>query len=261
MPTLTTAMHRLAAWLIGGWLCGHPLFSLAASLQVTPTLLEFEPQQQAASLLVENAATTPILVQAKILRWTQKQGEESFDEDSSIVLSPSLVYLAGQGQQRLRVILNTLRAPGEQASADGGTYRILIDELPVQTEAGKTMKLAIRYSIPVFFVPAGKRPAWQDRDLEWTLDLSAQPPQLVVRNNTAFPAQLADAQVLRPDGKGQAEVTTNITSGLMGYVFAGQTHQWTLPAEVAAQWRDPAISVQLNGVRTRWPIRVRKGKP
>lgn len=227
----------------------------AASLQVTPTLVQFLPNQRAQVLEVENTATTPIMVQARVLRWTQVDGVESLAEDDALIVSPNLVRLAASSKQRLRIILNSTEVSDKSTHA----YRILVDEIPVQATNKTPLTLALRYSIPLFFLPSAEAHQWEPKDLQWRLDTRVTPPVLHVRNLRASPAQLADAHLMVAKEKENplsAPLIIPLTKGLMGYAFADSSHQWTLADSVGQYASVHSISVQVNGQRYVWPIQI-----
>ena len=248
--TLKNGLYKLLC--VGGMCLLAASGLYAASLQVTPTLMQFLPNQRAQVLEVENSANVPILVQARVLRWRQKDGVESLEPDDTLIISPNLIRLAGASKQRLRIILNATDVKHRTDEA----YRILIDEIPVSSSNTKLIKLALRYSIPLFFVPSDAAPEWQLEDLRWSLDTSTAAPQLKVKNLSTFPAQLADAFLQTAD---QQEIS--LTKGLMGYAFSGSSHQWTLSDLATSQYQSVrSISVQVNGQRKTWPIQFNMGK-
>jgi len=133
----------------------------AASLGVSPTLIDMSATQMASGVRVRNGnPTDAVNVQARIFRWHQDVEQETYAPTDAVVVSPPVIRIE-PGAERLIRIVRT----GQQAVHGEDSYRLLLDELPepgqVQT-GGITMR--IRQSIPVFVSHAQATPAqaqWQ----------------------------------------------------------------------------------------------------
>lgn len=193
---------------------GGPGIGQADGLRVSPVTLEVSAPGATTTLTLRNDSRQTITVQARVLRWKQDGGNESFSRTSDVVVSPPMTRLAPGAQQTVRVV-RTSRAPvrGEEA------YRVFIDEVPDQTRrrAG-TVAFATRLRIPVFFVePGAKLP-----DVRWSIRRSGDRAVLEARNVGQVRLRLAD---LRINSAGTTVVRHN---GLFGYVLGGSTMRWTL---------------------------------
>lgn len=208
--------------------------ALAGGLEVSPTTLQLGAQQNAEGITLSNVGGAPIQAQVRVFAWNQKDREDLLAPTTELTVSPPMLQIAPGGKQLLRVI-RTSAAPSEGTEK---SYRLIIDELPPmeiapdspQTETaapkGKSKAQAgvaflMRYSLPVF-VGNSTNPL-EASQLVWTLDKSTNPWMLKVENRGSTRAQVADVRGLQADG-----APTTLAQGLVGYVLAGQSMQWSI---------------------------------
>ena len=116
---------------------------------------------------------------------------------------------------------------------DDIAYRVIIDELPIDSEGKKGLQFVLRYSVPVFVEPAGA-PASAPQ-LHWSLQREGDKTWLAVSNAGGTHAQLADLTYIDPAGQ-----RTPVAPGLLGYVLPGMHMRWAVKVPAAAlaggQW-------------------------
>ena len=114
----------------------------------------------------------------------------------------------------------------KQPAATEETYRLVVDEIPDATQkSGVIIKMAFRYSIPVFFTPATKtEPA-----LDWTVERRNGKLYLSATNSGSRRTRLSGLKI--SDGNGKSAV---ISKGLAGYVLARSSKSWVAPDTVAS---------------------------
>lgn len=231
-PNPKTWQSLALAALLG--FCGP---TLAASLQVAPTSVELQAGENGAAVWLSNtAADTPIRAQVRLFRWTQKDGEDVLEPTRDLAISPPLAELAGGARQLVRVIRT-----GPPPTGVEGSYRIIVDEVPSGTAVEQTgLKFLLRYSIPVFVLPAGEAPIAYDLDTQ--LVRTGDATTLVVGNRGRQHAQLADLAYIDADGKRH-----ELMSGLVGYVLPGQTMRWALPASTSRYADGGSFKARING--------------
>ena len=216
-------------------LCGH---AGAASLQVAPTSVVVQPQENGEAVWLSNTdPDTPVRAQVRLFRWTQKDGEDVLEPTRDLAISPPLVELAGGARQLVRVIrLGPPPADGEPETS----YRIIVDEVPSAGADEKTgLKFLLRYSVPVFVLPASETPI--DYQLAPRLERNGNTVTLVVSNSGRQHAQLADLAHVDANGKRR-----ELMGGLVGYVLPGQTMRWPLPASPAG-YESGSFKARING--------------
>lgn len=212
----------------------------AAGLQVTPTTLTLQARQNADGLWLSNTGKQPINAQVRVFRWVQENGSERFDATQALAISPPMLELAPGGRQLVRVI--RLGAPPQGANEE--SYRVIIDELPVdaQTQA-PGLQFVLRYSLPVFLAPAGTTPP--THDLRARLVIENEKPVLDVANRGGEHAQLADVGFVDATGQRHA-----LAEGLLGYVLPGQRMRWPLPAPASLLQAGGTFKARINGEST-----------
>lgn len=202
-------------------LCAFTLGAQAATLQISPVMVDLQSSESATGITLRNPGDRPLYGQVRVYRWDQSKQDETLTPTQELVASPPLIQIAAQADQLVRLVRTTPAAVATEQS-----YRILIDELPApDTAATSGVMIRLRYSVPVFVEPAGK--ATQPL-LSWHLGHDGQGWVLRVDNTGQRRAQIAAVQLVDSAGK-----VYEINKGLLGYALAGRTHQWTvtLPAD------------------------------
>lgn len=201
----------------------------AGNLQVAPILLEFTDSRQAQALWLENSGNQAMHAQVRVQRWTQVNAADVLEPSEMLLVSPAIVQISAGQRQLVRVVRPTpLPAAGPQELA----YRLLVDELPSpKSTTTQGLQFLLRYSIPVFVLPAGAPPRELGNKapadvlgLQATWQLEPGQLSLTLRNTGSQRIRLSQLRWL-PDN-GPAIV---LIPGLLGYVLAGQQMHWTLP--------------------------------
>lgn len=195
---------------------GAGAFAHASSLQISPVMVELPPGQAASGVTLRNPGGTPIYGQVRVFRWDQSLDDDALEPSDDLVASPPLIRIAPQGEQLVRLVRREMAVAGEERS-----YRVLVDEIPDgETAAGNGIRIRLRYSVPVFVEPAGRPDAPR---LSWELRREGSQWRLRVSNAGGRRAQLAAVRIVTADG-----VAHEVNQGLLGYVLAGRTRQWTI---------------------------------
>ncbi|CAN7781660.1 molecular chaperone [Variovorax sp. LjRoot175] len=212
-----------------------------ASLQVVPTSLTLQARQNADGLWLSNTGSQPLHAQVRVYRWTQVDGEDRLEPTRDLTVSPPMLQVPAGERQLVRVIRLGPPPMGAEAS-----YRLIVDELPVPASApaegsaaadGRATKhsglqFVLRYSLPVFLLPATPRapgavgPAETalQPDLQIRLVRTGEQTQLEVANDGPAHAQIEDLVLVDAAGERQT-----VRAGLAGYVLPGQRRRWNLP--------------------------------
>lgn len=208
---------------------GHP--AAAATLQISPVMVELGPKDNASGLTLRNPGEQPLYGQVRVYRWTQVDGNDVLSPTQEIIASPPLIQIPAQAEQLVRLVRPAPDAgatPSATATASAAeqNYRLLIDELPDPGEKpadGVTIRL--RYSVPVFVEPPGNSGTPQ---LKWTLQQDSGGWDLAVENTGTRRAQISAVELV--DASGAAHL---LNKGLLGYALAGQARRWhvTLPPD------------------------------
>ena len=251
-PNTVSPTSLRAAWSL---LLMAPL-ACAGNLQVAPILLEFSHEEQAQALWLENTGDQALHAQVRVQRWTQSNASDVLEPSQMLLARPAIVQI-GAGQRQLVRVLRP--APLSAGSTQEQAYRLLVDELPsAQARPAQGLSFLLRYSIPVFVLPAGattRKPGKQSLtdaarlQANWRVDAGLL--TLTVHNTGAQRVRLSQLRWLPESGP-----PIELTPGLLGYVLAGQQMQWTLPLPTSfpltgtlqARLNDAAIPQPLRSV-------------
>ena len=225
---LTAALLPLLAWAMP---------ADAASLQVSPVTLSFQPGQFAEGITLRNTGDAPLTGQVRVFAWSQSGGDDKLDPAQGVVASPPMVVIPPQGEQLVRVV-RTSHQPADHEL----TYRLLIDELPPPQGAatgGETtggVNFRLRYSIPVFVPLPGPQAVVK---LGWSLRQHDGGWYLAAANQGATRAQLSAVSLIGAGGE-----RFEVSAGLLGYALASAGREWRLGDQFPAALAAAGLKVQ-----------------
>lgn len=214
MPTLRAVLHALVCALTAAAAL-LPGAAHAASLQISPVMINLRATQAATGVSLQNDGDTPIYGQVRVFLWEQKGGDDVLTPTDELIASPPVMQIGPKSAQTIRLVRRT----GAVAAGPERQYRVLIDEVPTTAEARDGVAIKLQYSVPVFLAAttpnAAPQLAWQffKRDDAWYLR---------VTNTGTLHAQIG-ATTLTVGGK-QHE----LSKGLLGYALAGRQREWRL---------------------------------
>lgn len=187
----------------------------AGSFVANPIKLTVPSGAFSTSLSLENPGDQPVLVQAEVMSWSQREGKDVLTPTREVVVSPPIFTLAAGGRQIVRVGL--LSAP--QSTLRESAYRLFLQEVAQPPKPGEQgISVALRLSLPLFVLPSGgaeAKPMLRTRAGDGHV-------HLVVENAGNVHVQTLAGRV-SVDGKPLME------QHLGGYVLAGQTRSWSFP--------------------------------
>lgn len=220
----------------------------AATLQISPVMIDLPPGANASGLTLRNSGDKPIYGQVRVFRWSQANGEDELTPTQEVVASPPLIEIGAQSEQLVRLVRTGPPQGAEQS------YRVLIDELPEpDTTPVNGVAIRLRYSVPVFIEPGSGNATPGDPKLAWHLLHADAGWTLAVDNAGQRRAQIASVQIVTGEGK-----AIDINRGLLGYALAGSGRQWQLPASIAAGLNGPLkIRAAINAVQTEASVNSR----
>jgi fimbrial chaperone protein len=190
--------------------------SEAASLRVSPVLIDLSAPTATSSLRIWNDAQRPINVQVRIFRWSQKDGQEIYTPAEGVVASPPITKLKPGGENMIRVVRTTKQPVQAEES-----YRLIVDELPdPNRRQGGTVVMVVRHSIPVFFT----KPVAGDAAVAWSVQQKPGGYQVTATNDGARRFKISNLSLL---GSGGAVAQQD---GLVGYALGKSTMSWFVPA-------------------------------
>jgi fimbrial chaperone protein len=192
----------------------------AASLQISPVMINLRATQTATGISLQNDGDVPIYGQVRVFLWDQKGGDDVLTPTDELIASPPVMQIAPKSTQTIRLVRRSGAAGPERQ------YRVLIDEVPTAADTREGVSIKLQYSVPVFIAAAAPdvapQLAWQffKRDGAWFLRVS---------NSGTLHAQIGATTLETADGK-QFE----LSKGLLGYALAGRQREWRLGIAPAA---------------------------
>lgn len=159
--TNTRLPHLLTALALVCFL--EPAATEASSLSLDPTRVELA-NGEAQAITLRNRSAFEILVQARVLAWSQNErGEDLLEDSDDLVVSPPITRVPAHSEKVVRV---ALRSPLE--SEFEASYRLVLSEVLQETTAigAPGVRFAIQFNIPVF---ANERKAPEPK-LMWSIE-------------------------------------------------------------------------------------------
>ncbi len=210
----------------------------ASGLQVAPVSLTIPPAHNAEGLWLSNTSDNVVHAQVRVYHWTQEGGTDKLTATHGLVISPPMLQLDPSGQQLIRAI--RLGAPPSGANAAEDSYRVIIDELPVDAQGKKGLQFVLRYSVPIFVEPIGALA--RAPQLAWTLRREGENTILEVSNSGGTHAQVADLSFTTATGH-----RIQVANGLLGYVLAGAQVHWVVKIPVEELTTGGTWEAMING--------------
>jgi fimbrial chaperone protein len=180
--------------------------AFASQLRVEPILLELNAPAAAGTLILRNDEDADIIVQTRVFRWSQVDGQEILVPTTDVVASPPQVRLASYANYTVRIV-RTSKQPvqGEES------YRIVVDQLPrTEHQTQVSVRFLLRQLIPVFF----RAPQLTPAKVSWSL--TREHDTIVATASNAGDERLRIASLSLRDGGGS---NVGFGNGLVGYVL------------------------------------------
>lgn len=204
--------------------------TLAASLQVSPVVIDVETEKSSASVLtLRNTGDAVVNAQVRVFRWSQIKGKDVYEETTDVVASPPMMRLDAKMSNIVRVVRVKQSAPKGEES-----YRLLIDELPSGEKKAGTITMLVRHAIPVFFATSK---ATSD-NIHWSLQRQNGRLLLQAVNSGDRRLRLANMSASSNQGK------VDFGKGLNGYVL-GHSHL-TLVSKTPAADLSGAVTLKAD---------------
>lgn len=206
-------MRGLVAFAVAG------LFSASAlaGLSVAPVRLQIDAGARSTSFTATDTGADPRLVQVTPRRWTRERGEDHYDDDARLIVTPPLFRLSpGGGSQVVRLGFATAAPPSDTEQA----WRVFVEEVPdpaTRVIPGQ-VRLQLKLGLPLFVPPLQPR-----HELAWRLERGATGVALVAENRGNVHARF-DRISLRSAAAKAAII--DLPGPL--YVFPGETRRFPL---------------------------------
>jgi fimbrial chaperone protein len=198
----------------------------AASLEISPVIVNLVPGQNATTIEVKNRGEAPAAVQARPYSWSQVGDDDNLTPTQDIIISPPIFTVPAGASQTVRLLLRG-------ANETGGwerSYRLLLDEVPPANTENKQIKMALRVSLPVMIASVASTPPV----LQWRTEHGPGGEiQLMAVNSGHAYEKVSAIDVMLPDGTHPKL----ILRGKNSYILAGAQRHWVMLGRVAGPLR------------------------
>jgi len=236
-PTTDTATFLIAAVLTLAGLA-VPAAARAGAFAVVPVKLEMDARATTAVLRVTNQGEAQVAVQVSAKAWTQgPEGEPEYTDTPDVVVFPKLLTIEPGEERLLRVGYR-----GPKADEAERTYRLFLEEIPVDAGPRAGLAMNLRLGVPLFVAPRRPRPAPSLKGLaleDGTLGVTIENRgnvRVVVGRMTAAGVETGGTKRVLAEQQGW-------------YVLAGRsrTFRLRLPPESCAASRAIELSADVDG--------------
>lgn len=205
-----------------------PQPAVAASVLIWPLNPIIEPGRNGAVLWLENRGQSDVVLQIRVMRWSQEQGGDLYSAQEEVLASPPMVRIVPKARQLVRLVLaDAYTRQGEQA------FRVIVDEIPTSMDnggeagGGAKLQFRMRYAIPLFVYDqtfgSGRKPAAALEGGVLSCTFNAARRSISISNGGNMHARLTNV-VFEDD-----QISRPLSPGLLGYVLPGSKMEWPLP--------------------------------
>lgn len=199
--------------------------TLASTFNISPIRVQLGAGHRTEALTLTNADDAPVVVQVRVVSWSQKDGVEKLEDTRELLSTPPVLQIPANGQQIVRVALR--RDPDASQEL---TYRVIFEEVPqAAPQEFSGLRVALHLSVPIFVAPvqgkANAQVAWRSR---W---LSNGQLEVAAINSGTGHLQVTDFEAQFP---GSLMPLRGVSSK---YVLPGSRMSWVLtpPADATRQ--------------------------
>jgi fimbrial chaperone protein len=137
----------------------------ASTFNIAPIRVQLSAAHRTGVLTLTNADDQPVVVQVRLVAWSQQNGEERLDETRELLVTPPVLQIPANAAQVVRVALRRDPDPVRELS-----YRVIFEEVPqAAPDMAVGLRVALRLSVPIFVAPTQGTPsadlAWESRRL------------------------------------------------------------------------------------------------
>jgi fimbrial chaperone protein len=203
----------------------------AASLEISPVIVNLAPGQTATTIEVTNRGGAPAAIQARFYAWTQAGDEDTLTPTQDIILSPPIFTVPAGASQTMRLLLRVGIVAGAERS-----YRLLLDEVPPANTENRQIEIALRISLPVIVASASSGASV----LQWRAERGPGGEiQLTAINAGRAYAKVSAIDVTLSDGS-HPKV---ISRGKNPYILVDANRHWTVQGSGGAAGGPLRLSV------------------
>lgn len=193
-----------------------PVSCYSASFEISPVKLSLSSQQPVTVMSIKNKGRDSKLVQIELRLWEQNDGLDVYSASRDLLASPPIFELAPGQTQMVRVGLRQ-----DEPFQYEKSYRLFVQEVPLQARQAKQLNMALRFSIPVFVAPVNNDV--ERSSISWKAHIgSSGSLHLTALNSGGRHAKISELSLNRTDENG----LPHKVKGLF-YLLPGAKRSWT----------------------------------
>jgi P pilus assembly chaperone PapD len=195
----------------------------ASSFKVAPLKFSFDSKTKSTSLKLTNTSNRAVTVQLEVRKWTQKEGDDSYEPTADVVFFPKIVKIEQNEERIVR-----LGYRGKFSKTDEITYRIFATELPSQGQQLGALKFAFRFSMPIFVEPLTNKRVHNPDIIKASLNQGELRVLIGNHGNEHF---VVNNIKVRGEGRGSKKIFERAVDGW--YVLSQSDRMFAVPLEQA----------------------------
>lgn len=164
-----------------------PLDSVYAGIVLDRTRLIYNAKDAESSFIVTNKDINEVMIQS----WMESDSISS--DNIPFILTPSLVRIDGEKQQKLRLFYKGDGLPKDRESV----LWMIVQEIPQKSKVENSISLAVRQRIKMFYRPNklnGSQSTAAKR-LEFTLEKNKDNVYLIINNKSEYHITIAQSKI------------------------------------------------------------------
>ncbi len=232
----STTLHRFSpfAAIAAAIILLIPFHAVAGSFRAMPLRLYIDGESKTEVLRLVNEGKEKVTVQLDPKRWTHDDdGQDIYGDAPKIVIFPKMATIEPGETQVIRIGYIGSSATEEQ------TYRLFVQELPVNKPGEMALKFALTLSLPVFVAPENEVIQWSVA----SVNLAQESLQLKVNNNGNRHIMINKIQAPGLDAGG-TEVFTQEATGW--YTLGGKSRTYAVEIPYQACLKASRINVEVQ---------------
>ncbi|MDO8838567.1 MAG: fimbria/pilus periplasmic chaperone [Parvibaculum sp.] len=191
----------------------------SSMLEVSPIRIALPVERPMATLHLHNHGERETTVHLDAMRWRQENGEDIYEPDDTLLVTPPIVHLPAGEEQLVRIGLSEPKT----GATTGAAYRVFIREVPREESFdAATVRVVLQIGVPVFVLPAHHAHA----KVDWRIvRRSGGLFSIEAQNVGDVHVQITNIGVRKVGG-----TTAAADLNTMRYVLPGSTVSWPLDA-------------------------------
>lgn len=191
----------------------YGIMTQASGLQVAPVRLQLQPQQKVIAFRVRNLNKQAVILQTTIKQWHQENGEDYYQAQDDIFISPPIISIPAGATQIFRAAIRRPLSTTKEQS-----YRLFLQEVIGEAQKRKGgLHFAVRIGVPLFIAPK----TIKQQKIKWLINKTAQTINVTAINNANTHVQISHIKLV--DDKTKKII---LDENVFHYLLAGQQYSW-----------------------------------